>query len=246
VRGAVERAGADAPESWFQLQLHLLFELADHRAALEVLKAVVARWPDRLRYWEMMAGAYQTLEQDADALAALMAAYNGGLIAEEAKILNLVRLSLHVQLPYQAGRILERAIEAGEVAASGANLRLLLDAWIAAREFEQAAGVIDRLAPLSGDGELLLQKAQLLMEQNRWRESIEAARQALELGGLATPGRAWLLVGIASMELGRLGEARQALQRAQESDESTRRQAREWQRFVEERIRVAETRAAGE
>jgi predicted Zn-dependent protease len=246
VRGAVERAGADAPESWFQLQLHLLFELADHRAALEVLKAVVARWPDRLRYWEMMAGAYQTLEQDADALAALMAAYNGGLIAEEAKILNLVRLSLHVQLPYQAGRILERAIEAGEVAASGANLRLLLDAWIAAREFEQAAGVIDRLAPLSGDGELLLQKAQLLMEQNRWRESIEAARQALELGGLATPGRAWLLVGIASMELGRLGEARQALQRAQESDESTRRQAREWQLFVEERIRVAETRAAGE
>jgi tetratricopeptide (TPR) repeat protein len=118
----------------------------------------------------------------------------------------------------------------------------LLSAWTAAREFDRAGQVIDRLAPQTGDGNLYMQKAQLLMQQNRWQATIDAGRQALELGKLSRPGEAWLLIGIASMELGKLQESRQALLRAQEFDEATRRQAREWQRFVEDRIQVAEAR----
>lgn len=242
VQGAIQTAGADAQESWHQLELAIHFDLKDYRAALEVLYSLVARWPDRLRYWEMMAGAHQELNQDTEALAALLAAYNGGLIGEEAKILNLVRLSLYVDLPFQAGEILSEAMDRGQVRAGEEHLELLLSAWTAAREFDRAGQVIDRLAPQTGDGNLYMQKAQLLMQQNRWQATIDAGRQALELGKLSSPGEAWLLIGIASMELGKLQESRQALQRAQEFDEATRRQAREWQRFVEDRIQVAEAR----
>jgi tetratricopeptide (TPR) repeat protein len=242
VRAAIEAAGDQARETWYQLELAIHFELGDHRAALGVLNTLVGRWPDRLRYWEMMAGAHQALEQDADALAALMAAYNGGLVTEERKLLNLVRMNLYVGLPYQGGRILSDAIAAGLVAAGEANLQLLLQAWTAAREFDLAVEVIDRLAPMTGDGDLFVRKARLLMEQNRWQATAEAGRQALELGNVTEPGQAWMLIGIALMELDQLRESRQAFQRAQEFDPDTRRQAREWQRFVEDRIQVAELR----
>jgi hypothetical protein len=243
VRGAIQRAGADAQENWYQLELAIHFELRDHRAALPVLKAMVARWPDRLRYWELLAGAHQELNQDADALAALMAAYSGGLIDTEAGLLNLARMNLYVDAPFQAGRILARALEAGRVTANAANLRLLLQAWTAAREFESAAWVIDRLAPLTGEGDLFLQQARLMMEHNDWQATLDAARKALELGNLSQPGNAWLLAGIALMELEQLEESRAAFRRAQEFGADARRQAREWQRFVEDRIEAAELRS---
>lgn len=239
VRGALERVG-DAPrESWLQLELAILFELDDHAGALDVLKRMVARWPGRLRYWEMLAGVHQELDQDMEALAALTAAYNGGLITGQEKLLNLVRMNLYVGLPYQAGRILARALEAGRVETNRASLELLLEAWVAAREFDLAAGVIDRLAPLSRDGDLYMRKARMRMEQNRWQAALEAVDRALELGGVSEPGNAWLLRGIALLELERLEESRQAFRQAQDFGPGTRRQAREWQRFVEDKIRVA-------
>jgi tetratricopeptide (TPR) repeat protein len=243
VRGAIRDAGDKAAESWYQLELAIHFETRDFRAALQVLNTIVARWPNQLRYWEMMSGAHQELNQDVDAVAALMAAYNGGLITEERKILNLARMSMYVDMPFQGGRILSRAIEAGQVEANERNLRVLLQAWTAAREYDRAGQVIDRLAPMTGDGDLLIQKARLVMEQNDWRGVIEAAEAALELGNVNNPGGAWLMIGIARMELDQLRESRRAFQRAQEFDANARRQAREWQRFVEDRIQLAELRA---
>jgi tetratricopeptide (TPR) repeat protein len=243
VRSALESAGARAPETWHQLELALLFELEDYRRALRSLAALLARWPDRLRYWEMMAGAHQELGEESEALAALMSAYQLGLVTEERKLLNLVRMNLYADLPYSGARLLAGAMEDGRVEANAANLRLLLQAWSAAREFDAAAAVIDRLAPMSGEGELYLQQARLRMEQNDWQATLDSARRALELGNLGSPGQAWLLAGIALMELERLGESREAFRRAQEFDGDTRRQGREWQRFVEERIQVAESRA---
>lgn len=244
VRRAIDTGGAKALESWYQLELAIHFELKDFRAALGVLNTLVARWPERLRYWEMMAGAHQELNQDMDALAALMAAYNGGLITEERKILNLVRMSMYNELPFQGGQILSRGMERGTVETNAANLRLLLQAWTAAREYDRAGQTIDRLAPMTGEGDLFIQKARLMMELNEWQATVDAARQALDLGNVANPGGAWLMIGIALMELDQLRESRQAFQRAQDFDATTRRQAREWQRFVEDRIQVAELRAS--
>lgn len=243
VTGAIEQAGAESKESWYQLALAIHFELRDYRSAVGILKTMVARWPEKLKYWEMLSGAHQELQQDMDALAALMAAYNGGLITEEAKLLTVARMSMYNELPYQGAQILTRGMESGRIEANESNLRLLLSAWTAAREYQRAGDVIDRLAPMTGEGDLLMQKARLMMEQNEWQQTVDSARAALELGNLKNPGGVWLMIGIAAMELGELRESRNAFQRAQEFDADTRSQAREWQRFVEDRIQLAEVRA---
>ena len=59
IRRAIENAKDGKPaESWYQLELAIHFELRDFRAGLRVLNKLVARWPERLRYWETMAGAH--------------------------------------------------------------------------------------------------------------------------------------------------------------------------------------------
>lgn len=243
VTEAIRQAGGEAKESWYQLALAIHFELEDYRSAVGILKTMVARWPEKLKYWETLSGAHQELNQDLDALAALMAAYNGGLITAQPKLLTLARMSMYNDLPYQGAQILTKGMESGQIEANESNLRLLLSAWTAAREYRRAGDVIDRLAPMTGEGDLLIQKARLMMEQNAWQETVDSARAALEIGNVKNPGGAWLMIGIAAMELGQLRESRNAFQRAQEFDANTRDQAREWQRFVEDRIQLAELRA---
>src|SRR5690606_4937539 len=95
------------------------------------------------------------------------------------------------------------------------------------------------LAPLGRDGDLYVRKARMRMEQNQWQAALEAVDRALEIDGVSEPGNAWLLKGIALLELARLEESRHAFRQAQDFEPDTRRQAREWQRFVEDKIRVA-------
>jgi hypothetical protein len=64
-------------------------------------------------------------------------------------------------------------------------------------------------------------------------------RPFLEMGDLENPGGAWLMMGIAQMELGDLQEARRAFKQAQQFDDKVRRQARDWEKFVEDRMQVA-------
>ncbi|MGB5588736.1 MAG: hypothetical protein WBN78_13255, partial [Gammaproteobacteria bacterium] len=108
-----------------------------------------------------------------------------------------------------------------------------------AREFDKAVATIDRLAPLKNDGELYMQKAQLLVEKSEWQASIDAARQALEKGNLKAPGGAYLLIGISANEMRDFNQSLDALKEARKYDDKSRRQATDWIKFVEERQQAA-------
>jgi len=249
VQKAIATAGDKAQESWYLLELAIYFEKKDYPAATRLLTGMVAKWPEKLKYWEMLSGSYQERSMDIDALATLMVAYEAGLLDDtsatmneqqrERKLLNIVRMNLFVEVPYVAGRTLEQEMAAGRIQTTQKNLELLLSAWTSAREFDKAIATIDRLAPLKDDGELYMQKAQLLAEKSEWQGSIDAARQALEKGGLKTPGGAYLLIGISANEMRDFAQALDALKEARNYDDKTRRQAGDWIKFVEERQQAA-------
>jgi len=245
VRKAIEKAGDKAQESWYLLELAIYFEQKDYVSAARALKVMIGMWPDKLKYWEMLSGAYQEQQKDLEAVGTLMLAYRDGLIYEapadqvEKKLLNIVRMNMFIEVPFVAGQILETEIAKGRIEANEKNLTLLLNAWTQAREFDRAIATIDRLAPLKNDGELYLQKAQLLAEKSDWAGTITAARQAIEKGNLKKPGGAYLLIGIAANEMRDFQQALDALNEARKYDDSTRRQASDWIKFVEDRMAVA-------
>jgi len=238
VQEAIRRA--DTPhEDWYLLELSIHFELGDYQSAADLLREMVLHWPETARYWEMLASAYLELEDDGNALAALTVAYKKGLIDEEAKLVNLAKLNLFLELPYEAGKLLEAEIDAGTVSPTRPNLELLLTAWTSAREFERAVEVIDELAPLADDGEFYMQKALLLNEQADWAGVVEATQQALEQG-LEETGNALILKGVAHMELGQYDQALAALREARETEISARRNADSWIEYLRDRQQVAQ------
>ena len=231
-------------ESWRMLELSIYFDPAfmDYERAVELLRDMVVLWPDRARYWEMLASAYLELEDDPNALATLMVAYKQGMVDEAPKLLNLVRLNLFLELPYEAGQILETEMDNGRIEENAGNLDLLLSAWESAREYDRALAVIDKLAPLSDNGEYYMRKAQLLAEQGDWAEVIEATGQALAAGSLEATGQALVLKGMAHAELGDYDLALAAFDEARDHEDSARRNADAWIEYVRDRSQVAQNR----
>lgn len=232
-------AKSDKPkENWYQLLVAIQFELKDYKGASESLRRMIAVWPDKGSYWDMLTGAYQQLGDDVQAMATTRLAYRRGLIEGESKVLNLARMMLFVEDPYQAAQLLEKEMAGGRIQRTQKNLELLLSAWTGAKDFEKAIAVIDQLAPMTGDGEYYLQKAQLYAERTEWAEVVPAAEQAIARGGLKKPGVPWLLKGMAESELGRFTDALDSLTEARKFDDSTRRQADGWIQFINDRMQV--------
>lgn len=226
-------------ESWYQLELAIYFEEKQFQNAVTVLKQLVAMWPDKVKYWNTLSGAYQELKQDQNALATMMLVYQKGLITEEKKLLNVVRMNLFLELPFQAGEILEKEMGDGRISATQKNLELLLGAWSAAREFDKAIRVIDRVAPMTDNGEYYIEKAKLHAEKSEWQSVVDAAAQAIDKGNLKKPGGAYLLMGMAYAELREFQKALNALEQAKTFDENSRRQAEGWIDYVNDRKQIA-------
>ena len=241
VQEAISRA--EVPnESWYRLELSIHVERSDYESVVGLLRQMVVLWPDNARYWEMLASAYTELEEDSSALATLTVAYKRGLVTEQSRLLDLARLNLFLDIPYEAGRLLETEIGNGRVASSQETLGLLLSAWTVAREFDKALSVIDALAALSDDGADYLRKARLLTEQEDWPGVVDATEQALERGGIEREGDAWILKGMAHAELEQYDRALAAFEEASRLGDDAQRNARAWIGYVRDRRQAAVTR----
>lgn len=229
-------------ESWHLLELALYSERMEYAKAAELLRRMVVLWPDTARYWDMLALMYLELEDDSNALATMMVAYKQGMIEDEDKLLNLVKLNLFLELPYEGGQILATEMAEGRIGDTQENLELLLSAWRSAREYAKAIEVVDALAPRSDDGGYYMQKAQLLSEQGDWTGVVEAATLALEKGGLDEPGQTLVLKGMAQAELGAFDAALETLAEARDHDDTARRNADAWIEYVRDRRQVAQNR----
>lgn len=238
----VRRANAIAPprEAWMRVELAILVETGQREAAIALAEEIVNLWPDKARHYETLAGLLLDAGEDARALSVLSVPWLADLFREERQILTLARLNLHLNNPARGAAVLAAALGDGRVPPTVANLELLLNAWSAARETAQAAAVTDQLAATAEHGEYHLRRALLDSEDGDWPGVAAAAEQALAKGGLARPGEAWVLHGVALAEMARFPAALEAFEGAmREGPEATRRNAEAWMRYV--RIRAAET-----
>ena len=223
-------------EAWMRVELAILVETGQTAEAIALAEKMVGLWPDVASHYETLAGLFLEADQDDRALAALSVAWLRGLLEAEHLILTLARLNMHQDNPARGAAILAAAMDAGQVEPTFEHLELLLNGWASARESVPAAAVVDRLADMAEDGEYHLRKALLLNEDGDWEGVANATEQALEKGGLARPGEAWVLRGVALAELARFPDAIAAFESAgREGDETERRNAAAWITYVQGR-----------
>jgi len=228
-------AKSDKPrEDWYKLLLGIQYELNKYAEAAGTLEVLVANWPDKEIYWKQLSGIYVELGQEDKALATLATAYGRGLVEKSGDILNLARLYMLNEVPFQGGKILEASLNKGEVEKTQKNYELLSQAWVQAREYKKAISALSAAAALADDGALFVRAAQLEMSLANWEGAVTAARKAIEKGELDSKmtGQAYLLLGTAAAEQKDFDVAINAFNKARGYPE-TRKTASQWLSFVQ-------------
>lgn len=214
-------------ENWYQLLLSMYYQKRMYAKAADVLESMVALWPDKERYWKQLSGVYFTLKKSRKALSALALAYRKGFLDTERELMNLVNLYLLQNIPYKAAKIMQKEMDAGRISRTGKHLQKLGEAWMRARENDEALDKLMAAAEAQKKGVLFIRLAQIFTDKESWKKVIEMADQALAAGDLKNPGDAYLLKGMAQYELGRKTKALNTFSRALKYKKS-KRQASQW------------------
>lgn len=225
-------------ESWLQLLLALRLIRKEYTEAIPVIENLVRRYPKK-DYWIQLSTVHGALGSFKEALVPLQLAYEQGLLTENDELRRLGQLLLYLELPYRAAHVLTRGLEKELIESDSDVYEMLSNAWIAAREFENAVPPLQKAAELSDNGDTFVRLAQVQIQREKWAPAIEALRRALEKGNLENPGEAHLLVGIARYSREQPRQAIPAFRRALKYDE-TREEADNWLAHIERELQASE------
>ena len=228
-------AKGDIPkENWLVLQRAAYYELGQSDKVTEVMEALV-RYFDKGEYWLQLGGMYGETGLEKKQLAVMEAAWQAGFIVKSTDIITLAQLYLYHGVPYKAAKLLDEAIENGEVTAQTQYLDLLAQAYTQAREDKKAIPVLQKAAEIADNGKFDEKLAQAYLNLEQWRQAIASAEKALERGQLNQEANMYLVLGMAQFNLQNYDEAIVALQSASEQAAKagkSQKMAKQWLAYV--------------
>jgi hypothetical protein len=115
---------------------------------------------------------------------------------------------------------------------SARNLSLLGDAWMLAKEYDNAIVVMTQAADASGEGRDYFKLAQIYTERQEWSKSLEFSDKALNAGDLKAPYQALIIKGLAQYNLDELESASITFFKAA-SYPAAEKVAYQWQEYIE-------------
>ena len=233
--------GSNLSENEYTLMQAYYQELNRPRDQLQVVRAMVNRFPGSTRSWQNLVALYSRLEQTENAFEANKLMYLNGLFENEERLLALVQYYSFFENPYRGATILEREMNADRVERDQSNLQLLGRLWRQAAEFDRAIPVLEQLSNLMGDGETALQLAEAHFQLNNYAAAETALETAVARGGLSDTGKAYELLGNARFEQDKTQEALAAFRQAT-NYASSRRTAQSFIQFINSQIAGAERR----
>jgi effector-binding domain-containing protein len=189
----------------------LYYRAGAYAQCAALLQKLLLLEPDNAQNWHQLAAVYLLQNKQRAALDQLSLAYDKGVPFTEQDIVLLASLYAANSNPFAAAQLLQNAMDAEKLPASGENYRKLFEYWLHAREKERAGEALLEAARLTGDIELYLHLAQLQMEREEWRKM-----QGTLVAACAKPiadkyvSRANLLLGISQLKLGDEAAARRS------------------------------------
>lgn len=210
----LEADGPGAERSVYDFLIFLYDKTGDYAKKAELLELLLARDPSDRRLWDAIAGDYFRGGQDRKAFEVQKAMYLGGLLQTEDELMRIVNFYNSFDVPYASAKILEKEMNAGRISRSYQRLELLANLYQVAREFDRAIPVIEQAAQLAPDGKMYERLGRSYSELQQWAEAEEALVNAIDKGGLADAGLAWVLVGQSRYERDDRSGARAAFRNA--------------------------------
>jgi tetratricopeptide (TPR) repeat protein len=230
----------DPREGWLALQAHAYFLVKEYPKMATTLERLIVRSPAKKSYWLLLSAAYFEMDRDEEARSIVQLAYRQGLLDQDREIRALARLLLSNGLPYEAAKVLEKGMADTVVPAQKDAYELLTNAFLQAREGEQALEPLSKGADLAEDAQLYMLLGKVHLQGDRYQEAVAALKQGLAKAKPEQRGRVYLLIGMAQLGANRLDDAEVAFRSAR-GDEKLRTEADSYIKFVtQERARRRE------
>ena len=230
----------DQPKENLLLLLRVnYYNINDYDNMIRVLKEMVTLYP-KSEYWLTMGGAYSELKQMQKQMSIFEMLYELNVLERENQQLNLANLYLMHEVPYKAALVLDKGIKAGIIKPEVRNLRLLSQAWLQSQESEKSIPPLREAASKSDDGELEVRLAQAYINLDQYKEAIDAINRGLRKGEIKRLDQAYLMLGMAQLELKNYNAAIDAFSEAAK-DRRSEKSAVQWRSFAQsEKNREAE------
>jgi predicted Zn-dependent protease len=196
-------------ENWWLLLRAAYFELEQMDNVKTVLQRLVIEWSKK-EYWTQLSAFYGQDRQEKEQMAAYQTAYHEGFLEKSSEFVQMAQLYLSVEAPYEAARILQKAIDEGKVDKEEKNWKLLAQAWFLAQYDEEAIVALREAAKLSDDGELDIRLARSLSNMANFKDCIEAAETGIKKGDLKRLDESYITLGMCQFEDARYDDAKQA------------------------------------
>lgn len=231
------RLGTKPNETHYELLIAMLFQSERYKEGANVLEDMVQIWPDKKQYWTQLADIYLNQNEETKAHSTLQLAYRKGLLRTQSELLMLARLGISAGVPDHAARVIQDGLNHSKIVSTEEHWKLLATAWTRAKEVDKAIDAYSKASEFGNAGEYRLRQAELYMQESDWNNVLTFADKALTSGNLKTPGRAYLLRGMAHIQLQQYSQSLDALQKARKYNE-TAGPAAQWAEYVQRRQKV--------
>lgn len=222
-------------ENWLQMLMSAYYQLKDYKNSAKVVEQLIRLKPEKETYWQQLTSLYQLQNQYKKALTTLELAHASGVLKKQESYLLLVQLLIRFDVPERGGRILQEAIKKGVVEASEKQWKLLATAFQQGKQRDRAIKALKQASANSqkSNGELLFRAGQLAYEQADYPQLIELLEMAIKRGlKNKQKGQAYLLMGMANVELDAFNAARASFLQA-EKIASSSVNAKGWLNYIE-------------
>jgi tetratricopeptide (TPR) repeat protein len=233
--------GEIGDEGWYQMLYVFQFQLEQIDNVIETLSFMVENWTKR-EHVVALAGQLSSQGRDDETLALYEVAHEAGWLDRGTEQVQLANLLLNGEAPYKAAVLLDEGLADGTIESSPTNWRLLAQAYQLAMEHEKALPALQRASTLADTGEIDQLLAQSYQRLGRWEDCADAARSALDRGGLDRTDYVYMQLGNCLLNLKEYQAARTAFQQAAE-DERLAADARRWITYVDDMIQRERTNA---
>lgn len=231
IRTAISRASAPK-EDWYRMQLAAHLEMQQYDSAINVLETLLTLHPDDKTYWDQLGSLYSRQEKQLTALAVTMLAKRLDL-GDDDTVMRLSNMYRYLNIPFKSGQLLQQALDNKVIAASFDNLEKLADSWLAARETDRAAKVLEQIRSQDGSGETDLKLARLYVSEEQWQQAEAPLSAAIDKLAGDKKGNALLMAGMVQYHLENFSRAEDLLKQAGKFEQQ-RNQAAQWLRHVQQ------------
>ncbi len=218
-------------ENWWYMQVVLYLELEETDNVIGVLEKLIINYPKK-QYWMHLAGMYDWKGQDDKSLSAYHAAYTQGMLTKETELVMLSQRLLNAEVPYEAASILELGFDTDVIEKNEKNLKLLAMAYTMAQEMPKAIIAWRDATEFAEDGEIHFRLAQALANEDRYKESVLAYREALEDKDIKHVAEVQFWLAIALMNLEEWDDAMVAFKASEKSDKKKAKTVRQYIRYI--------------